>query len=418
VYERKLVWDGMMAYSRSFIVLKNRYGVIIYFTCFHKYITTFDNAVYRPLASDSREKLLYVCEMLNYILIDHYENTSVSHVFHIDKNMLVTFFNDYALKPLSNGTHRSQQSIEKCVASVTMFFRKLCRKHSEYMAIGIDQLYKEKQSYGTRSSKGRRKLIPDFQVRGIPENRRIFRDIPIKVFTLLLNQTFKYAPEIAFAICVQAFAGLRPGEAMNLRQETSPLGTGVIITTVNGITKSVEFDLTRETALRSDGIICGNIKKERRQKVYPAFLSAFAVAYERHKNYLRSVKFEVAYCPMFVNSYGLAMTYADYRGHFKQLVKNHLRPLLLNHEDAECRLYGQLLYENSLGLHSLRHLYTVMLVLMGEDVAQLQYWRGDTSPESALSYLQNKGELVRELSAANERFAGLLMQGVMDSNGI
>jgi integrase len=411
VYERKLVRDGTMAYSRHFIVLKNQYGVIVHFTCFHKYVGTFANAVYRPLTSDTREKLLYVCDMLNYILIDHYESTGVSHVFQINKDMLEAFFRDYALNPLPNGTHKSQQSIEKCVLSVTLFFRKLCGKHGEYMVVGIDQLYNERPSYGIRG-KGRGKLTPDFQVRGIPENRRIFRDIPIKVFALLLNQAFKYTPEIAFTICVQAFAGLRPGEAMNLRQESSPLGSGVTITIINGITKSVEFDLTRETTLRSDGIICGRIKKERRQKVYPAFLPAFTVAYERHKHYLRSNKFETAYCPMFVSRYGMAMTYADYRGHFRQLVKNHLRPLLLKHEDAECRLYGQLLYENSLGPHSLRHWFTVMLALMGEDVAQLQYWRGDTSPESALSYLQNKGELMRELSAANERFAEFLMRGV------
>jgi integrase len=281
------------------------------------------------------------------------------------------------------------------------------------MAVDAPQLYREKTVYTIRG-KGRQKLVPDFQVRGIPGNERIFRDIPTKVFALLLNQVFKHTPEIAFAICVQAFAGLRPGEAMNLRQEGSPLGTGVAITMIEGITKSAEFDLTREYALRSDGVVCGRIKKERRQKVYPAFLPAFTTAYERHKNYLRSKHFETAYCPMFVNSYGMAMTYANYRAQFKQLIEKHLRSALLKNEDAECRLYGQLMYENSLGLHSLRHWFSVALVLMGEDVAQLQYWRGDSNPESALSYLQNKGELMRELSTANERFAELLMQGVAD----
>jgi integrase len=411
VYERRLIHNGTMAYSRSFLVLKNQYGVIVHFTGFHKYVTTYSDAVYRPLASDLREKLLYVCDMLNYILVDHYEATGVAHVFQISRDMLERFFRDYALEVLPNGTHRSRQSIEKCVSSVTSFFGKLCRKHGGYMAVNIDQLYSESPARGTRG-KGRKKLTPAFQVRGISENKRIFRDIPTKVFALMLNQAFRYTPEIAFAICVQAFAGLRPGEAMNLRQETSPLGAGVTITVINGILKGAELDLTREYALRSDGIVCGKIKKERRQKVYPAFLSAFAAAYERHRKYLSSRDFEREYCPMFVNSRGKAMTYADYRGHFIQLVENHLRPMLLTHEDAECRIYGQLLYENALGLQSLRHWFSVALVLMGEDIAQLQYWRGDTSPESALSYLQNKGELMRELAVANESFAELLRNGV------
>lgn len=110
------------------------------------------------------------------------------------------------------------------------------------------------------------------------------------------------------------------------------------------------------------------------------------------------------------------MTYANYKWLFSRLIERHLRPLLLNHEDAECRLYGQLLHENKLGPHSLRHWFSVTLVLSGEDVAQVQYWRGDTNPESALSYLQNKGELLRELSAANNSFAEILMKGVTDTD--
>jgi len=416
VYERKLIRDGTMAYSRSFIVLKNQYGVIVHFTDFHKYTVTYDGTVYRPIASDAREKLVYVCDMLNYLMVDRYETTGVSHVFQINRDMLEMFFRDYALETLPNGTHRSRQSIEKCVLSVTMFFRKLCRKYGGYMETTIDQLYDESSLHGDRSRK-RKKSAPNFQVWGIPENKRIFRDIPTKVFALLLNQAFKHTPEIAFAVCVQAFAGLRPGEAMNLRQANSPLGAGVTITIIDGIAKSVEFDLTREYVLRSDGIVCGKIKKERRQKVYPAFLPAFTAAYERHQKYLRSKNFETAYCPIFVNSRGKAMTYADYHWQFKRLVEDYLRPTLLEHEDAECRLYGQLLYENALGSHSLRHWFSVALVLMGEDIAQLQYWRGDSNPESALSYLQNKGELMRELSAANESFAEILRKGVTDSNG-
>ena len=416
VYERKLIRDRATSYSRSFIVLKNQYGIIVHFTSLHRFVTTYGNSVYRPIASDVREKLLYVCEMLNYILIEHYDDTRAAHVFQINRDMLETFFRDYALETLPNGTYRSRQSIEKCVAAVTMFFRKLCRNYGDYMAVGIDQLYIEKSVRNMRG-KIHKELVPDFQVRGIPEDKRIFRDIPTKVFSLLLDLAFKYTPDIAFAICIQAFAGLRPGEAMCVRQECSPLGTGLVITKIGDVTRSVTIDLTREYALRSDGVVCGKIKRERRQKVYPAFLQAFTVAYERHKKYLSFRRFELAYSPMFVNKYGMAMTYANYRDRFKQLVADYLRPALLNHDDADCRLYGLLLCENSLGLHSLRHWFSVALVLMGEDVAQLQYWRGDANPESAITYLQNKGDLVRELSAANESFATLLRQGVADSNG-
>ena len=53
---------------------------------------------------------------------------------------------------------------------------------------------------------------------------------------------------------------------------------------------------------------------------------------------------------------------------------------------------------------------SVQLALRGEDVAQLQFWRGDKNPESAFRYLQNKGDLIRELEATNELLARALMK--------
>ena len=119
--------------------------------------------------------------------------------------------------------------------------------------------------------------------------------------------------------------------------------------------------------------------------------------YEFHKKYLKSVDFEDEYAPMFVNANGLAMSYETYRRKFKALINDHLRPWLINSTDPEFRLYGQMLYENNLGTHAMRHWFTVQLVLRGEDIANIQFWRGDKSPDSAFHYLQNKGDLVREL---------------------
>lgn len=225
-----------------------------------------------------------------------------------------------------------------------------------------------------------------------------------------MNLAFRYAPDIVFAMCLQAFAGLRAGEAMNVRQEGSPLGNGLILTYFEDEVRKIEIDITKELPLRSDGTICGKIKKERRQCVYPPFIKVFYAAYERHKTFLAGREFEAGYCPMFINCNGNAMTYDVYYNRFVELVENHFRPALIESDDPECRIYGQLLYENKLRPHALRHWFTVSLVLNGEDIAQIQYWRGDKSPESALWYLQNKGDLVRELEGANSLLSELLMK--------
>lgn len=409
LYNHKLISKDGITYTRSFIVIKNRFGVIARFTNFHNYVGVYENKIFVPITSNAEAKLRYICMMLNYVLIQHYERFRIDHVFKISREALECFFRDYAQEKLPNGKYRGEQSVEKCVYTVTEFFRKLRREFGNYVILTQADLYTE-NTVRNKYGKIKIKRVPAFQVKGIPKTDTAFRELPTKAFKILLNLAFRYAPDIAFAICLQAFAGLRAGEVLNVRQEGSPVGSGLIFTRIEDRTTKVEIDLTREIAMRSDGVICGKIKKERRQCVYPPFLNAFVTAYEHHKRFLSTQTFENEYCPMFINNWGMAMTYDDYSGRFSALVDNHFRPVLLECEDPECRIYGQLLYENRLGLHALRHWYSVQLVLHGEDIAQIQYWRGDKNPESAFSYLQDKGDLSRELESANDFLAEILME--------
>lgn len=231
---------------------------------------------------------------------------------------------------------------------------------------------------------------------------------------LLVALALRYTPDIAFAICAQAFAGLRAGEVLNMRQENSPAGRGIIFTYIEDCIIRADIDITRELPMRSDGVICGRIKKERIQSVYPPFLKAFMAAYTKHIDFLKMHKCEEEYAPMFIDRRGMAMTYDTYYRRFTELVEKYFRPALISHNDPTCNIYGHILYENKIGLHVMRHWFSVQLVLHGEDVAQIQYWRGDRSPESAFLYLQNKGELIRNLQDSNDALAKILMsQGEM-----
>jgi len=408
LYAHKLLTSRGEVYTRYFIVVKNHFGMIAYFTILHNYVGIYDGKVFVPLVSDAEAKLRYVCMMLNYVLVDHYCKFRIDHVFKITREALECFFRDYAQESLANGSHRGKQSIEKCVHAITMFFRKLRRKFGVAVILTEGDLFTETTIY-SKHGKPRVQKLPAFQVKGFISHKEIFRELPTKAFEVLLNLAFRYASDIAFAICMQAFAGLRAGEVMNVRQEGSPLGNGLIFTRYEHDIQKIEIDLTMELPLRSDGVICGKIKKERKQCVYPAFIKAFNTAYEHHKTFLLRKSFETSYCPMFINNNGYAMTYDDYYRRFTALVENHFRPTLIESNDPECRIYGQLLYENKLGSHALRHWYSVQLVMFGEDIAQVQYWRGDKSPESAFQYLQNKGDLVKELENTNDLFSELLI---------
>ncbi len=400
-YHKQTAPDGAI-YTKPLIVLRNRYGDVARFTRLHQFADASASKLFVPIASSGKERLYHICSMLNYVVIEKYEEFGVDHVFSVTREPLTAFFQSYATEPDNRGNQRNQIAVEKCINNVAEFFRKLKRHYGEAVAMNLNELFSEQLSVGRN---GRRiiKRVPQFQVHGVSKQSRVFRELPTKAFKILLPLAFRYASDIALALCLQAFAGLRAGEALNVRQN------GVKLTRVGSFARKIEIDLTRELPLRSDGVEVGRIKKERVQCVYPPFVQAFSVVYERHREWLRAHPFEAEYCPMFVNSRGKAMTYDAYRERFAVLVDDYFRPALLRSDDAELKLYGQLLYENRLGLHSLRHWFSVQLVLHGEDIAQIQFWRGDKSPESAFAYLQNKGDLVRELETGSELLTEIIM---------
>lgn len=406
VYTYEGVMEDGTAFTRSFIVVKNDYQMIVRFTRLQDYAGVYRRGSFVPITSDPRPRLHYICRMLNFIIVEHGAAYQARHVFDITKPMMETFFADYALSPKKDITYRGEACINDCVSACVRFMGNLTVKFGAYMKIGWKDLYEEKH---VRTAYGQRKVvyIPAFRIVGVPEVREVFRDLPTKAFKVLLSLAFRHTPDIAFAMCLQAFAGLRPGEACSVRQEKSPLGPGLFTTETGGQVTEVSIDLRKEMRLRSDGIESGRIKKERIQHVYPRFLKAFGSAYAIHKDWISKKACEAQYMPMFVNSRGMAMRYKNYLDRFHALVDNWFRPALLGSSDPELHLYGQLLCTNTLGPHALRHWFTVQLVLWGEDVAGIEYWRGDTNPQSALTYLRNKGDLNRELRAANDAFADL-----------
>ena len=383
--------------------------MITRFTRLQEFAGVYENHTYKPLTANPEGKLYFIVAMLNYVIVDHGAENGIRQVFDITKPMLAEFFDAYAMEKLTDGGHRSAECVERCISCVTFFMDKLALKYGGYLKIKRSELYVERTLMTKKGTQIKRK-VPDFQATGIVDEEGTFRDMPTKVLEILIPMAFRYAPDVAFAMCLQAFAGLRAGEAMNVRQECSPFGPGLIFTEIGGCVRSIRIDLRKELALRSDGVDIGLIKKARMQSVYPPFVGTMHMAYKLHQQYLKNISFEKEYTPMFVNNNGMAMSYESYRQKFKALVNDRLRPELVKSSDPELKIYGQMLYENNLGTHSLRHWFTVQLVLRGEDIGTIQSFRGDKQPETAFQYLQNKGELVRELESAGENLISELLE--------
>ena len=125
VYSLRNSTDDGLIYTRSFIVLKNDYGVIVRFTRLQEYAGVYENKTYRPLSSNPEGKLYYIVNMLNYIIVDHGSKYGVKHLFDITKDMLRDYFNAYGSEPLPGGGHRSAERVEGCIYCVTAFMYKI-----------------------------------------------------------------------------------------------------------------------------------------------------------------------------------------------------------------------------------------------------------------------------------------------------
>ena len=112
---------------------------------------------------------------------------------------------------------------------------------------------------------------------------------------------------------------------------------------------------------------------------------------------------------VFVNLHGNAMTYDNYRKTFARLVKDYFVPALLKSEDQTLRAYGNIVSEKGIQPEIMRHFFSYQLALRGVSVTDLQYFRGDRSPESSQVYLVNKSELMKQTKILGEAMTELIL---------
>lgn len=292
----------------------------------------------------------------------------------------------------------TEDTVNMCAFTIIDFLENYLREH-DYNRWKIHEFYTTTNQHNQHRGYYEKKK-PSFTIFYNNNSKTIFRDMPNSVFNITMSYAFTYYKQIFFLMAISAFSGMRPSEACNVRQELSPLGKGIYLRRVGNEIVDIELDIREEKQLRSDMVSVGKIKNERMQRVYPRFRKGFLKAYELHKDYLKSCTFEKEFAPMSLNSRGMAMTYDNYTRIFKMMI-DELKPIFLKNPDPEISTYGHMLLQHSISPHILRHWFSVRLTLYGEDVAGLQYWRGDKSPQSALLYLKNKGELVKQLQKVN-----------------
>lgn len=397
VYEHTFVIKDNLLISRKFIVLKDSDNHIVAWTDFHKYIRSGKNKYAKKITDDGNKRFYYVVKLLNYAFYNKYQ---IKKITDLTINIVKEFLNDYGIGMLPYDKQtRTESTVNVCIRTIIDFMELLYENKRGKCKFRPSDLYKTVE---VRNKHGKiiNKKIPAFEVLFINNNNEIFRDMPESVFSIFLNVIMKSHKDVLMLVALSAFAGLRPSESCNVRRNDSKLGAGIRFIIVDDEVEDIIIDLKKELNLRSDLMKVGSIKKERTQHVYPAFLKAFYECYQIYMDYIEGKKYEADYGALTMNKQGKAMTYYSYYGKFKEVIADVI-PELLSSNDPEVINYAYLLQENNLGPHVFRHWFSVKLTLFGEDVAGLMNWRGDKNPQSALVYLQNKGDLIKQYSKVN-----------------
>lgn len=398
VYKHDFITADSLFITRQFIVLIKEDGTK-QFTNFHRYVKNPKRRV-KKVTESGNNRFYFVVKLLNYAFF----YAGISSLDDLNVQIVESFLNDYGLCELpddDDGTTRTESTVKQCVTYIMDFLEVYIVDRKGKAGMVADDLYRYENKRDPRGKLIRVK-VPRFDVHYTGKKHTIYRDIPNKAFNMLLEQIILHHKDILGLVMLQSFVGLRPAEACNVRRIDSPLGPGFEFEIINGKLTGAKIDLKTELNLRSDYVRVGKIKKEREQIVPPFFLSIFQKIYNIYIEYLNEQPFEADYGPFSVNRQGKAYTYAAYRDKFQTIIREEMIPLYLSSNDPELIIYGQTLMEHRLSPHVFRHWYTVQLVLSGEnDPKMLMHYRGDKSPESAITYLNNKSELAKRYELVN-----------------
>ena len=399
IYETAQILPTRERTRVEYIVLKEENGLILRFTGLEVFCCTYTGDL-SNLSRDSRFGAKYACMAINWI----FQRFQLTRIVDITDRHIYAFLDYYRGSPkvIGGETYRSQESVDKCGRVVSHFFANLALAIPA-SKIEVDNLVK-KSWKRTRGRNGESLRLEEVYVQRYHYKAKdgpreiLIRDIPEAVILLILQQAEIYDEMIYGAIEIQLLTGLRPAELMNLRQPGDSLTRTPCIQFERAGDKitAIKLDINRELALRSDGIDVGGIKKHRTVSVWPGFFQRFVEIYELHMALLaRHKNLEQESRPMFLNKRGRAMTYDTYRERFQSLIRKRVVPILLRSEDPELQAVGLAMQSRPPAPHALRHYFTCCLVLEGLTAEQIKFYRGDENAESAVVYLENKGEIVK-----------------------
>lgn len=404
--------DGIDIYP-CIVLVDTFYNLPVAYTGYERFIQSL-------VASDMLDgstlskKSFAVCSFLNYIM--HY--TNINRLCEVTLNDIREFLK--ASRHKNEQEDYTEDTWKRQADTVYKFLRNYYvayRDKYEFMYDGNDL----QEVIIAKSEKSRRKykVVSNSMLHVKPPatTHKKNRVLAYGYLDLLIYEAKKYDPMLALAIALQAYAGLREGELVNLSCGRVRMDYGAF-NTLTGI----ELDLSSKALFWFDynyNTPQGNFKKNqfRVQKVFDDFVSKVKNLYEDHILMLSSKGFDTSDdAPLFLNTYGRPMTSFTYLGRVKNLFYRYFLPelkitSLASNSWAENAAFIETYEEEYPGAHMFRHWFTMYLITKAKlEYGEIMKWRNDHSTDSMVSYLHENSDLIEAYRTSSFIFQNEILE--------
>lgn len=361
-----------------------------------------------------RKRSIAVCAFLNFILWE----TSRSCLHEITLGDIRQFLRCYRNK--ENGQQRSSQGWHEGISFVYEF---LCNYYLHNKDV-FDFSYRYEDLISTqvvRNSSTRRKMVvKDYNFLSVKAPRQMTtknRMLLYGYLDFILMECEMYDPELTLGVALQAYAGLREGEVVNLSYNRISLryaGFGRI--------GDISIDLTTPAsfAMGDRKADFGNIKVLRKQMVYPDFNDGMLRIYEAHTARHGAMGYPVSgEAPVFLNEWGKPMSVHTYTRRIKELFYGHFLPDLKKASEkmgcwATDAPYIEAYEEDYPGAHAFRHWFTMYLFQRAKlTTDEISKWRGDSSRESMLTYIHINADMLEAYRSTAHTFQRSWLEDIL-----
>lgn len=387
------VLDYDNIYEATLIVLEEvNSGKVVEITGYNRFFVK--NPMLNNEISTRWSYAKFITMFLNYIFFDREDikrDVEKNTIKNLDKieNLTVDdgnkFLDDYKNGEVGSKYKKQRATIIKAEIKLTTFYYFLAGtyemkniKKSQFSFKTPKVIYSEGRNKEKKILKSLFSIIyPEIGERPRLENLSLF------ALSEFLSLAVDHKPMIALAIGMQAFMGLRTGEACNASYYN------IKATYMFDTLKGFSVNLKQKPILRGDGVNVGNIKTPGIAYVHPAFITYFELLYEHHRTYIKDVfKKENKYGAIFMNRDGAALTHESYESQFNELVEL-LIDRLNSTGNAMAIEEAKMMLEYKFTTHTLRYFFTNFVAMLpSTNIFELANLRRDRSLKSAFDYIR------------------------------